>query len=191
MTTIVGICGSLRQASYNGALLRAAQTLCPEGDVLDICSLHGIPLYDGDLEAAEGIPPAVTALQERIAASDGLLLASPEYNNAMPGVLKNALDWLSRPPQTGRRLFNGKAVAVMGATPGGMGTALAQASWLPVMRALGMQPWFGQALLVSRAGQMFDERGELRDVDTRERLASFMAGFSAFAADRRRPQAGS
>ena len=183
MTTIIGICGSLRKASYNHALLRTAQTMTPAGDVLEIGRLQDIPLYNGDLEAAEGVPPSVTGLQDMIAESDGLLLVSPEYNNSMPGVLKNALDWLSRPPQTGQSLFNARPVAVMGATPGGMGTVLAQAAWLPTLRALGMRPWFGQTLYVSRAHQLFDQRGELMDADARERLKSFIRGFFAFAAD--------
>ena len=182
MTRIIGICGSLRKASYNRALLHAAQQLTPAGCRLDIGSLQDIPLYSGDLEAAEGVPQPVTALQDMIENSDGLLLASPEYNNSMPGVLKNALDWLSRPPPTGRRLFNTRPVAIMGATPGGMGTALAQVAWLPTLRALRMRPWFGQALHVSRAHQVFDEHGALTDAETRQQLETFMIGFAAFAA---------
>lgn len=98
MTTIIGIAGSLRTGSLNAALLRAAVTLMPPGTRLDIASIKGIPLYDGDVEDHEGIPPTVTALKDQIAAADGLLLVTPEYNNAMPGVFKNAIDWLSRPP---------------------------------------------------------------------------------------------
>src|SRR6202165_3051619 len=97
MTKIVGIAGSLRAASFNAALLRAAAGLMPPGSSLEIASIKGIPLYDGDVEANEGIPQAVAALKEQIAAADGLLLVTPEYNNSMPGVFKNTIDWLSRP----------------------------------------------------------------------------------------------
>jgi chromate reductase len=109
--TILGMAGSLRQGSFNAALLRAA-------------------------------------------AANGLLLVTPEYNNAMPGVFKNAIDWLSRPPQDIPRVFGGRPVALMGATPGGLGTVLAQTAWLPVVRALGMQPWFGTPLSVSGTHQV-------------------------------------
>src|SRR5262245_65484963 len=99
MARIVGIAGSLRKASFNVALLRAARELAPAGTEIEIASIAGIPLYDGDLESEKGIPDTVTALKERIKSADGLLLATPEYNNSMPGVLKNAIDWLSRPPK--------------------------------------------------------------------------------------------
>ena len=94
MTTILGISGSLRKASYNTALLRAAVELVPGGVRLESAGIHGIPLYDGDLEAAEGIPDAVAELKERVAAADGLLLVTPEYNNSIPGPFKNAIDWM-------------------------------------------------------------------------------------------------
>ena len=119
MTTIVGIAGSLRRASLNAALLRAAVAAMPAGSVLEPASIAGIPLYDGDLEAAQGIPPAVTALKERIAAADGLLLVTPEYNNSIPGVLKNAIDWLSRP--FGNGALKGKPLAVIGTALGQYG----------------------------------------------------------------------
>ena len=178
MSTVLGLSGSLRKASFNTALLRAAQALMPEGATLEVATLHGIPLYDGDLEAAEGIPPAVEALKARIRACDGLLLATPEYNNGIPGVFKNAVDWLSRPPKESAALFGGRPVAVIGASPGGFGTILAQNAWLPVLRTLGMRPWFGGRLMLSRAGSAFDAEGRLAEAEA-TRLREFLAGFVA------------
>ena len=141
MTRVLGISGSLRRGSYNSALLRAAARLMPEGAMLDIASLRGIPLYDGDVEA-QGIPAAVSQLKEAIVAADGVLLVTPEYNNSIPGVFKNTIDWLSRPSSDIKRVFGGRCFAIMGASPSGFGTTLSQAAWLPVMRTLGTQTWF-------------------------------------------------
>lgn len=181
MTTIIGISGSLRAASLNGALLRAAAQLMPSGSRLEIAVIKDIPLYDGDLESAEGIPQAVEALKDRIANADGLLLATPEYNNGIPGVFKNAIDWLSRPPADIPRVFRDRPVAVVGASPGGFGTILAQDAWLPVLRTLGTSPWFGGRLMVSRAGSVFDAEGKLVDDKIRGQLQQFLEGFVAFA----------
>jgi NAD(P)H-dependent FMN reductase len=181
VTSIVGIVGSLRRDSYNRALLRGAAALAPAGVTLAVHGLQGIPLYDADLERAEGLPPAVVALKEAVAAADGLLLATPEYNNSLPGVLKNAVDWLSRPPDDIPRVFHGRAVAVIGASPGGFGTVLAQDAWLPVMRTLQMRPWFGGRLMVSRVHTLLDEDGEPTDPELRRRLQEFVAGFARFA----------
>jgi chromate reductase, NAD(P)H dehydrogenase (quinone) len=185
MTRILGLSGSLRRASLNTALLRAAVELAPEGVTLEVATLHGIPLYDGDLEAAEGLPSAVEALKERVVASDGVLLASPEYNNGIPGVFKNALDWLSRPSDDAARVFHGRPFAVIGASPGSFGTLSAQAAWLPVLRTLRVQPWFGGRLMVSGAGKLFED-GRLTDAGMRERLADFVRDFAIFAAESRR-----
>jgi NAD(P)H-dependent FMN reductase len=182
MLTVLGLSGSLRAGSFNTALLRAAAKLMPPGCVLELATLHGIPLYDGDAEARDGIPPAVEALKNRVAASNGLLLATPEYNNSVPGVLKNGIDWLSRPPADIRRVFGDKPVAVLGASPGPFGTVLAQNAWLPVLRTLGTRPWFGGRLMVSRAGQVFDEAGELVDEKMKTQLQQFLQGFVAFLA---------
>jgi NAD(P)H-dependent FMN reductase len=105
MVTIVGISGSLRKHSFNAGLLRAAAKAVPEGVTLAIESIKGIPLYNGDVEEAEGIPPVVNDLKERIVAADGLLMVTPENNNSIPGVFKNAIDWLSRPPEDRKRIF--------------------------------------------------------------------------------------
>ena len=180
MTKIVGIAGSLRAGSFNAAQLRAAAGLMPGGSSLEIATIKGIPLYDGDVEASEGIPQAVTVLKDQIAAGDGLLLVTPEYNNAMPGVFKNAIDWLSRPPADIPRVFGNRPVAVIGASPGGFGTILAQNAWLPVPRTLGMQPWFGGRLLVSRAGNVFDDTDEMADEKMQAQLQQFLHGFVDF-----------
>ncbi len=182
MTTILGISGSLREKSLNTALLRAAATLMPPGATLQIESIRGIPLYDGDLEASEGIPQSVQQLKVKIAAASGLLLVTPEYNNAMPGVFKNAIDWLSRPAADIPTVFGNRPVAVIGASPGGFGTILAQNDWLPVLRTLGTRPWFGGRLMVSRAPKAFNDAGELTDDALRAQLQEFLRGFAAFAA---------
>ena len=180
---LIGIAGSLRTGSFNSALLRAAAELMPSGTSLTIATIRDIPLYDGDLEA-QGAPQAVVSLKDQIANSDGLLLATPEYNHSIPGVLKNAVDWLSRPPSDIPRVFHKLPVALVGASSGGFGTVLAQEAWLPVLRALGTQPWFGQRLLVSRASSVFDESGNLTDDKTRDQLREYLAGFTEFAGRR-------
>lgn len=176
MTTILGLAGSLRRASFNAGLLRAAAEGTPPGVTLQIGDIRDVPLYDGDLETAGGIPPAVAALTGQLAAADGLLLVSPEYNNGIPGVMKNVIDWMSRGP--GLLLFKGKPVAVIGASPGAFGTAHAQSHWLPVLRTLNTRPWFEGRLMVSRAGGLFDEQGNLTDPATRDKLDAFVRGFA-------------
>lgn len=153
----------------------------PEGTTLEIAPIDEIPLYNGDDESEHGLPPAVVSLKEAIAGADGLLLVTPEYNNGIPGVFKNAIDWASRPSDDIARVFHGKPVAVIGATPGGFGTLLAQNGWLPVIRTLGLTPWFEDRLLASHARKIFDADGTLTDDATRERLRSFIAGFAEFA----------
>jgi NAD(P)H-dependent FMN reductase len=113
MTRIIGISGSLRRGSFNTALLRATAQLVPEGTVLEVETLKGIPLYDGDVEAAEGVPAVVTALKDRIAAADGLVLVSPEYNNSIPGVFKTVLTG-SRRQATSRRFSATPDIPMMG-----------------------------------------------------------------------------
>ena len=186
MSSIIGLSGSLRSASFNAMLLRAASQLTPEGTIVEIASIRGIPLYDGDIEAAEGIPTTVQELKARIAATDGLLIVTPEYNNSIPGVLKNAIDWLSRPPEDIQNVFGGRPVAVIGATPGQGGTSLAQTAWLPILRTLGTTPWFGGRMMVSNAERVFDGEGQMVDEKTRTRLEAFMKGFAAFVSERRR-----
>jgi chromate reductase, NAD(P)H dehydrogenase (quinone) len=176
----IGISGSLRRASFNSALLRAAAGLAPESVRIEIASIRGIPLYDGDVEADEGIPPIVRDLKDEIAASDALLLSTPEYNRSIPGVFKNAIDWLSRPPDDIARVFGGRPVALMGVTPGRGATKGARAAWLPVLRALGMLPFAEDGLGVPRAREVFNERGELVDAAVRHEIEGFLKGFADF-----------
>ena len=185
MATIVGISGSLRRASFNTMLLRAAVAVSPPGTTIALASIAGIPLYDGDVEASDGFPPAVAALKDSIAGSDGLLIATPEYNNSIPGVLKNAIDWLSRPSSDIPRVFRDRPIAIMGATPGPGSTNLAQAAWLPVIRTLGMAPWFAGRLAVPNAGKVFDAEGRIIDEQIRTRLETFITGYAAFVSRRR------
>ncbi len=180
-TRIVGISGSLRQRSYNAALLRAAAQLMPLDSELEVASIRDIPLYDGDVEAAQGIPETVTRLKDMIAAADGLILATPEYNNGIPGVAKNAFDWLSRPPADISRVFGAKPVAVVGASPGSFGTLLAQNAWLPVLKVLRVDLWTGGRVAVAHASKAFDAQGDLADDTVRDALRGFLAGFVGHA----------
>ena len=175
---LVGISGSLRRHSYNAGLLRAARDAMPEGSELAVHSIVGVPLYDADVEA-EGIPDAVTALKDAVAAADGLLLVTPEYNSGVPGVFKNAIDWMSRPGADIPRVFGGKRVAMIGASPGNFGTIMSQNAWLPTLRTLGAELWAGQKLMVPSAGKSFDAESNLIDEAIRARLERFMAGFVA------------
>jgi len=180
MTKLIGLSGSLRQGSFNAALLRAAAAAMPPGAELTVGSIRGIPLYDGDVEAAEGIPEPVATLKQAIIAADGLLLVTPEYNNSIPGVFKNAIDWLSRPPADIKHVFGGRPVALMGASNGRFGTILSQNGWLPVLRTLRADLWSGSRLLVTQAEKAFDEQGRLVDDKIREQLERFLEGFVGF-----------
>lgn len=175
--TVVGISGSLRRDSYNTRLLQAAQKLMPDGARLELHTMAGIPLYNADEEQAHGLPEAVVALKQAIVDADGLLIATPEYNNSIPGVLKNTIDWLSRPPEGLAKVFAGRPVAIIGATPGNFGTILAQNAWLPVMRTLGVNLWTEGRLMAPRAASLFDAEGPLSDEALSRRLQAFMSGF--------------
>jgi chromate reductase len=177
MKPVLGISGSLRGASYNSALLRAAQELRP--DLIEVGDIHNIPLFDADLEA-RAVPSPVLELKRKVKAAKGVLLVSPEYNHSVPGVLKNVIDWLSRPSDGLVRVFGDKPVAVMGATPGGFGTALAQTAWLPVFQSIGAHLSPSGRLLVSHAPNVFDDTGHLHDDEIRERLGHFLDKFASF-----------
>ncbi|AFL53490.1 chromate reductase [Sinorhizobium fredii] len=182
MTKLLGISGSLRKASFNTGLLNAAKAVAPAGVEFEIATLHGIPLYDGDVEAESGVPAPVEALKQRIIAADGVVLFTPEYNNSVPGVFKNAIDWLSRPPADIRKVFRGRPFAVAGASPSKFGTILSQNAWLAVMRTLGAELWSGKRLMVQNADTLFDSQGQLTDEETRERLRGFVEAFADYVA---------
>lgn len=182
MTSLVLLSGSLRKDSLNTRLAHALAGLAPEDCSCHVATPRGIPLYDGDVEESEGIPDAVTALKERIAAADGLVLVTPEYNQGVPGVLKNTVDWLSRPPSDIGRVLRGRPVALCGATPGGGGTRTAQYAWLPTLRGLGMPLWAGGVLHVADAGSAFTATGALADERLHNRAERFISGFSAWCA---------
>ena len=179
MNHIIGISGSLRAKSFNSALLRAAVAIAPPELKIEIAPINAIPVYDGDLEE-RAFPQAVTDLKRRISEADGVLIATPEYNNSIPGVLKNTIDWLSRPPADAGKVFTGRPVALMGASNGNFGTTLSQAAWLPVLRTLQMLPFFGPRMLVSNAQKVFDDKGEMTDDKVRERLSTFLKAYAAF-----------
>ncbi len=184
MLTLVGFSGSLRRGSYNAALLRAAASVMPADSELRIESIAGIPLYDADEEAEHGVPEGARRLKDAIAAADGLLIVTPEYNNSIPGVTKNAVDWLSRPSTDILRVFGGRPVAITGASPGRLGTVLSQNAWLPVLKTLGADLWSGGRLLVSQASTLVDSNGAIVDPATLKNLRKFMEGFVAYAKER-------
>lgn len=182
MTKLLGISGSLRKASFNTALLQAALLLAPKDVTFTTGTIEGIPLYNADIEA-EGIPDAVQALKDQIAAADGVILFTPEYNNSMPGVFKNALDWAGSSMNGGPNVFAGKAFALAGTSPSPFGTLLSQNAWLPVMRTLGADLWAGKRLMLPKAGSLFKD-GVLADEEAKERLQAFVAAFAEYVARR-------
>ena len=214
MSHILGISGSLRKASFNSALLRAAQAMYPGR--LTIARIDRIPLYNADEGArivdgrkravvvrydvasrpsehdveSAAFPPEVEEVKQQVAEAQGVLLVSPEYNNSLPGVLKNAVDWLSRPSGDIRNVFLDKPIAVTGASPGGFGTVLGQSAWLPVLRTLRARHWTGGRLMVSHARDAFDDAGNLADEGIRKRLESFVGEFIAYCERQAAPVVG-
>ncbi|MEA2548550.1 MAG: hypothetical protein QOI00_1815 [Chloroflexota bacterium] len=174
---VVGFAGSLRRASYNRGLIRAAAELAPPGIVVDVFDLSDLPLYNQDVEDA-GEPAAVVAFKQAIERSDAMLVATPEYNHGIPGVLKNALDWASRPRVTSP--LRDKAVAVLGASPGHGSTARAQAQLRDAFVFTGACVMPLPELLVGSAGQHFDDDGNLTDEALRTSLVELVEALQAW-----------
>ena len=159
---VLGICGSLRKASYNAMALRAAQKLAPAGMEIEIADISAIPLYNDDVRAA-GEPAEVAALKAKIRAADAVLLVTPEYNFSIPGVLKNTLDWMSRPPEPP---FDGKVVALMGASPGPVGTARVQYDLRKVLVFMNSFTVNKPEVFIGNVAGKFDAEGKLTDETT-------------------------
>ena len=174
---ILGIPGSLRRASLNRALLRAAAHATPETVDLTLISLDDIPFYNEDVEKL-GIPNSVVDLRQAVASADGILIATPEYNSGVPGVLKNSLDWLSRPPKP--QPFEDKPVGVLGATPGSLGTRAAQYQLRQTLAPLNAHVMAQPMMFVSGAYSKFDENGQLTDSKTTDYLNRYLTAFAAW-----------
>ena len=171
---IVGISGSLRKASYNTALLRALLPLLPQGMEIEPSRLNGIPVYDGDDEKATGKPAAIRELDQKIRASDGVIIVTPEYNFSIPGSLKNATDWLSR----GSSPLKWKRVGIMGASDGPIGTARSQYHLRQTLQAHEAIVMPRPEIFVSTAHDKFDAEGNLTDEATRKRLGKWLQSFA-------------
>jgi chromate reductase, NAD(P)H dehydrogenase (quinone) len=174
---ILGFAGSLRQGSYNRVLLRAASELAPEDMLIEIFDLLQIPLYNADVEA-RGDPEPVAAFKQAIRQADAVLMVTPEYNHGVPGVMKNAVDWASRPPRSA--VLSAKPVAIIGATPGVTGTARGQSQLRQAFEFTNSYAMPQPELLVSRANEKFDTEGKLTDETTREHLRKFLEAFRAW-----------
>jgi chromate reductase len=181
---VLGIAGSLRKASFNRALLRAAQELAPEDMEITVFDLAPIPPYNEDVEK-QGDPPPVAALKEAIRAADALLVVSPEYNYGIPGVLKNAIDWASRPP--GKSPLNGKPAAIMGASPGMGGTIRAQLALRQAFLFTETPVMLKPEIYVAKAQERFDADLRLTDEKTRELVGKLLAALVPWARKFPRP----
>ncbi len=174
---VVGICGSLRKGSFNAALLRTAIELAPPDVAIERAELSDVPLYNGDVEA-QGFPASVQRLRDQVAAADALLIATPEYNYSIPGVLKNAIDWVSRPVK-GRQPFDGKPVALMG-TGARFGTARSQYHLRQVFVFLNLLPINKPEVQIANAWEAFDAEGRLKDETARKGVAQLVASLAAW-----------
>lgn len=174
--TILGFAGSLRKGSYNKSLLRAAVELAPKDVKIEVFDLEGIPPFNQDFESQP--PERVKEFKKKIKATDVILIATPEYNYSIPGVLKNAIDWASRPYSD--NAFQGKPVAIMGASTGMLGTARAQYHLRQCFVFLNMYPLNKPEIIVTFAPEKFDENGNLKDEPTKKRLAEFLEALVAW-----------
>ena len=174
MINIAAISGSLRKGSYNTSALEVIGKLAPSHWDLDIVTLEDVPLFNEDVEA-KGWPPKVKELRERLDLAEAFVFATPEYNYSIPGVLKNAIDWLSRPERKGP-IFN-KPAAIIGASPSMIGTARAQAHLRQVAFYNGMPLLPTSEILIANANEKFDDDGKLQDEETEKFLKDFIAKF--------------
>jgi chromate reductase, NAD(P)H dehydrogenase (quinone) len=175
---VLGISGSLRQGSFNTAALRAARELAPAGMEVEIYEgLRDIPPYNDDVRQGQGYPPPVESLRARIKAADALLIATPEYNYSVPGVLKNAIDWASRPPE---QPFDGKPIAIMGASPGALGSARAQYHLRQMFVFLNGMLLNRPEVMIAQAGTRFDAEGRLTDEKTREFIQALLVALKVW-----------
>ncbi len=174
--TILGFAGSLRKGSYNKALLRTALEFLPEDAQLEIFDLEGIPPYNMDLE--NKMPERVKEFKEKIKVADAILIASPEHNYSIPGVLKNAIDWASRPP--GDNSFDGKPVGIMSASPGMLGGARMQYHLRQTFVFLNMYPVNKPEVIVTFAAEKIDDKGRVRDEKTREKIKELLGSLIAW-----------
>lgn len=174
---VLAIPGSLRSASYNRRLLEAAVAASPPDMKIEVVyGMSAIPPFDEDLEQQTKVgPSAVKQLRSRVGAADGLLISTPEYNQSMPGVLKNVIDWLSRPGP--EEVLIGKPVGIMGASGGRWGTRLAQANLRQVLTATESLVMPQPGIFVAEASRIFDQRGTLTDDLTRRMLQKFLSAF--------------
>ncbi|HUX65170.1 NAD(P)H-dependent oxidoreductase [Sulfuricella sp.] len=174
---ILGIVGSLRKGSYNRFALKAAQELVPGGAVLNLIELHGIPVFDQDNEMT--LPASVLEFKRRILDADAILFATPEYNYSLPGGLKNAIDWASRP--YGESAWLGKPAAVMGASTGSLGTARAQYHLRQILVTLDMPVVNQPEVMIGNAAQRFDQNGRLTDAPTRQHIQKLLGALVQLA----------
>jgi chromate reductase, NAD(P)H dehydrogenase (quinone) len=172
---VMGISGSLRQGSYNSALLRAAAELMPAGMTLQIIDLTPLPIFNADDE--KPFPEAVLEFRTRLVRANALLIATPEYNSSVSGALKNAIDWASRSPQ---QPLNGKPVAIMGASTGNFGTLRAQLHLRQILTHVGALPLGKPEVLIARAEQVFDANGNLADAAARGFLRDLLAALAGW-----------
>ncbi|HUI07647.1 MAG TPA: NAD(P)H-dependent oxidoreductase [Verrucomicrobiae bacterium] len=172
--TILGIAGSLRKASYNRAALRVAQQVAPKDVTIEIFELDGIPPFNQDDD--QHPPERVVQFKTRIRAADAILFVTPEYNYSIPGVLKNAIDWASRP--YGDSAWDGKPAAIMGASPGMLGTARAQYHLRQCFVFLNMHPLNKPEVMIADAADKFDDRGNLTDDDTRAHIEKLVSALT-------------
>lgn len=169
---VLAFCGSLRKASFNRALLRTAHKLAPEGMSIEDCDIASIPPFNQDALDSGGYPPSCQDMRARIKAADAILFVTPEYNFSVPGVLKNAIDWASRPPE---QPFNDKAVALIGASAGALGTARAQYHLRQIGVFLNMRFINKPEVFIGAAGTKFDAAGNLTDETAKGLIKDLMA----------------